>query len=224
MAPDSESTSYRFDASYREEALLGDGMKVVLRLVQPPDRDLLRRGFAQLSPESRYLRFFTEKPSLSEDELARLTDLDGINELGIGAARVSPDGTEQGLGIARFARDPRDPTVAEAAVTVVDQAQGRGLGTLLLERLAEAAMERGIRRFSCEFLASNRRVRGLIEETCPDALLSFHGDLIRAEIPLPGAGNGERSPTRDSPAYRLLRQIARGALVLRLRHLLLKGP
>jgi GNAT superfamily N-acetyltransferase len=211
------STPLHFDADYREEATLADGTPVLLRLVQPADRDLLREGFQQLSPASRYLRFFTPKADLTEDELTRLTTLDGINQLALGAERTGPEGTVQGLGIARFVRDPANPAVAEAAVTVTDAVQGLGLGTLLLDRLAQAAAERGVTRFRGEFLAGNERVRALIEEACPTAHLTPLGDTIRAEIPL-----GEARVMPEPPGRRLLAHVAGGRLALRLRHLLLK--
>jgi GNAT superfamily N-acetyltransferase len=200
----------RFDASYREDAALADGTRVEIRLVGPAHRDLLRRGFQHLSPGSRYLRFFTDKPELSEAELDRLTTLDGVDQLALGAVTRGPDGVEEGLGIARFSRDPRDPALAEAAVTVVDHAQRKGLGRLLLTRLAAAAAERGITAFSCEFLARNQPVRRLIEEHCPDARLEQQGDTIRALVPLP-------------KAYPLFRQVAAGRIVVNLRRLLLKN-
>jgi len=209
--------SLRFDASYREEVTLADGTRVVLRLARPADRELLRRGFEGLSETTRYLRFFAPKAELSDAELTRLVELDGINQLALGAVRTLEDGTEEGLGIARFARDPAAPEVAEAAVTVTDAAQGGGLGTLLLSRLAAAARERGVLRFCGEFLASNERVRALITDACPTARLVPLGETIRAEIPLDEAGVPESTPGRG-----LLGHVAGGRLALRLRHLLLK--
>ena len=217
--PTGAAPPLRFDDGYREEITLASGMRVLLRLVQPADRHLLRQGFAQLSPASRYLRFFATKNALTDAELTRLTDLDGVNELALGAVRERADGTLEGLGIARFARDPTEPDTAEAAVTVTDAAQGAGLGTLLLARLAEAAQERGVVRFSGEFLATNERVRALIEEACPNARLVQTGETIRAEIPLTEAG----VPPPEPPGRRLLGHVAGGRLALRLRHLLLKG-
>lgn len=214
-----EAPSRRFDDEYREDAVLADGTRVLVRLVQPDDRDLLRDGFDRLSPASRYLRFFAPKAQLTEEELTRLTELDGVNELALGAVRLTDDGTAEPLGIARFVRDPSDPSMAEAAVTVTDAAQGAGLGTLLLARLAEAARERGIVRFCGEFLATNLRVRALIEEACPTARLVQTGETIRAEIPLTPGGTSPAEP----PGHRLLRHVAGGRLALRLRLLLLKG-
>jgi len=209
---------YRIDASYREEVTLANGVRVLLRLVRPDDRELLRRGFTQLSDASRYLRFFTTKADLTEAELTRLIELDGINQLALGAVREGPDGME-GLGIARFARDPAAPEIAEAAVTVTDAAQGAGLGTLLLARLAEAARERGITWFRGEFLAGNERVRALIADACPDARLVGGGESILVEVPLIEAGG----PAPQTPWRRLLGHVAGGRVALRLRHLLLKG-
>ncbi len=66
-----------FDARYRERARLDDGSEIVLRLIRPTDKELLRRAFNTLSDESRYRRFFTQKRELSEAELTYLTELDG---------------------------------------------------------------------------------------------------------------------------------------------------
>ena len=110
-----------FDADYAELARLRDGTPVQLRLVRASDKELVRKGFARLSPESRYLRFFAPKDHLTERELSYLTELDGEHHLAIGAERV-PTGADgpEGLGVARFIRLADDPAVAEAAVAVLD--------------------------------------------------------------------------------------------------------
>jgi len=211
-----EPARYRFDADWREAVTLADGTPAVLRLVRTDDKALLRAGFDRLSPDSRYLRFFAAKQELTEAEIAQLTETDGVDHLALGAVHRNPDGEWEGLGVARFVRDPSVPDLAEAAVTVTDPAQGNGLGRLLLARLAEAARERGVTCFAGEFLATNAQVRQLIEEACPGARLTARGDVIRVEVPLLGAG------TARGPLQRLLRQAAGGRLQLRLRHLLLK--
>ena len=100
-----------FDADYCEHARLRDGREVVLRLIRPDDKELLRRGFLAMSPESRYRRFFTIKHELSEDELRYLTEIDGVRHFAMGA--VTPAG--EGLGVARFIQIDGEPGVAEAA-------------------------------------------------------------------------------------------------------------
>lgn len=183
----------QFDRDYREEATLEDGTRVVLRMLRREDKELLRRGFERLSPRSRYLRFFTRKMELSDKELARLVDVDQVDRVALGAVKRDADGNEEGLGIARFTRLKDDPEVAEPAVTVIDDYQGRGLGTLLLQRLIVAAKERGIKRFRSEVLDENDRMRLLIEEIWPGAwFLPSQQGVVVVEMPLPKAWRGKK--------------------------------
>ena len=154
----------RFDPSYREEVTLRDGTRAELRLVTPDDKHLFTEGFARLSSQSRYLRFFTGKPSLSESELRYLTELDGENHLAIGAVSRDEEGREIPLGVVRFVRLPSEPEVAELAVTVIDDMQRKGLGRVLCERIARAARERGIVRVRAEILPSNAAMLGLMRD------------------------------------------------------------
>ena len=126
---------YFFGPDYEERATLRDGTPIVVRTVRPDDKELLRRGFHKLSPESRYLRFFTAMPRLPDRMLDRLVATDGWKHVAIGAevATDDPDGAE-GLGVARFIRLDDTPDVAEVAVAVVDGKQRLGLGCAQLER------------------------------------------------------------------------------------------
>lgn len=92
-----------FAADYVEHVTLRDGLPVILRLVTPDDKELLRRGFDNWSAESRYARFFVPKLRLSDDELTYLCDVDQENHFALGAIREG-DGEPRGLGIARFIR------------------------------------------------------------------------------------------------------------------------
>ena len=216
-------TGYSFNAQYREEARLGDGTHVVLRLVRPEDRELLRRGFERLSSESRYLRFMNVKPRLSEAELDTLMDLDGEERFAIGAVREAGDGdAPEGVGVARFARLPDEPEVAEAAVTVVDEVQGRGLGSLLLRRLAAAARERGIRYFRGEVLVRNEPMQRLLEDHAAATVVATGEGTVQVLVELPASvGTSERSGPGDL-LERVLAQAAGGGLTMRLGEALLK--
>ena len=108
---------------------LRDGSKVVIRQVHSADAPLLADGFARLSPQSRQMRFLTSKKELSRAELRYFTDVDHRDHEALGALDHA-DG--RGVGIARYIRDAEDPQAAEIAVTIVDDWQGRGLGTELL--------------------------------------------------------------------------------------------
>jgi GNAT superfamily N-acetyltransferase len=106
---------------------------------------------------TRYLRFLHPKPSLTKWDLAYLTEIDYVDHFAWGIELVDDPG-HLGIGIARYIRDKTDSTVAEVAITVVDEYQRRGLGRLLLEALVEAAREHGVERFRAQVSASNDQV------------------------------------------------------------------
>jgi RimJ/RimL family protein N-acetyltransferase len=214
---------YHFDDSYREETELRDGTPVLLRVVRPEDRERLREGFGRLSSESRYLRFMGRKTALSEAELTALTTLDGEDRFAIGAARPGPDGEPgEGLGVARFVRVPGEPDVAEAAITVVDEVQRRGLGSLLLRRLAAAARERGVRRFRGEILLRNDPMRRLLEEHLGASVTELDKDVLRVQMELPSYGRLMAADGDTGLLGKILEQAASGGIVMRLGDVLLK--
>lgn len=209
---------YRFDDSYEESVLLSDGQRVLLRLMQSSDRELLRAGFERLSPDSRYARFMSPKARLSEGELRYLTDVDGIDHFALGAVRRHLMSKDEGVGSARFVRLANEPDVAEPAVTVLDDYQGKGLGSILLQRLIEAAWERDVRWFRSELLAENKASKRMMESLSPDVRFRAAGDgALVATIPVP---EPDRTPTAPgffagTPVHRLLSYVARAKVSVR---------
>ena len=137
---------------------LRDGSAVLIRQVRSTDAPLLADGFARLSPRSRWMRFLGAKTTLSAAELRYFTEVDHHDHEAIGALSAAD---ERGVGIARYVRDADDPRAAEIAVTVVDDWQGRGLGTELLSWLSDRARQAGIHRFTALVAAENVAVAGL---------------------------------------------------------------
>lgn len=188
------------------ETELRDGTQVLIRMVDPDDKDAFVRGFSQLSSRSRYLRFHTGIEELSEDQLAYLTEVDGVDHAAWVA--IDRDDPEQpGIGVARFVRVAGEPTVAEAAVTVLDAYQGRGLGSTLLEVLAAAAVERGITTFRAYVLGENRAVLRMLESLGPTCT-SQQDDVYQVDVSL--TGTEPAAPT--SAAGRVVRAITRNEL------------
>jgi len=143
---------------------LRDGSRVRVRQGHSSDRDLLLRGFARLSQESRYRRFLAPKPELSEANIHYLTEIDHHDH----EAMIALDeATGEGIGVARYVRDSERPAVAEVAVTVIDDWQGRGLGTLLLEVISARAREEGITTFTALMLATNHEMMDVINALGP---------------------------------------------------------
>ena len=126
--------------------VLDDGAEVLTRPLVYGDRHELAAGFTELSLRSRQLRFFQARGALDPEELEYLTNLDYQNHFAL-AALLLGGKVPAGIAVGRYLRDPSDPTIAEVAVTVMDEHQRRGVGTLLTRALAEVAAERGIRMF-----------------------------------------------------------------------------
>ena len=149
---------------WRLERTLHDRTRVIVRALVPEDKEALREAFAHLSFETRYMRFFSVVSEPSEAVLRYLTSVDQENHVAIVAGVESLDlKAEQGVGIARFVRVAGEPHVAEAAVTVIDQFQRRGIGTVLLVELTRAAVARGVRVFRGEVLATNEGMLQILE-------------------------------------------------------------
>jgi GNAT superfamily N-acetyltransferase len=186
------------------EVSLPDGGLVRLRPVVPEDKANLIEGFSRLSPESRYRRFMAPIVALSDELLAELTEVDYHNRFAWMAFSLDEAGTP-GMGVSRYVRDAVDEEVAEAAVTVIDDHQGRGLGRLLLEFLGAVALENGIKRFRGYGLEDNRPIRELLERLGATAEHDSPG-VFRFELDLPARAD----QLRGTPMYEVLRAVARG--------------
>ncbi|HSD00790.1 MAG TPA: GNAT family N-acetyltransferase [Gaiellales bacterium] len=180
-------------------AELRDGSRIVIRPIEPDDRAGLAEGFERLSPESRYRRFFGPVAHLSERDLDYLTRVDHRDHEALVAIE---EGTGEGVGVARYVRT--GPDVAEPAMVVVDDWQGRGAGTRLLDALVERAREEGIRRFEAPVLAYNAESIHLLERL-GHTIRKQHGREVELTIDLPEA----EAAARVRP---LLSQFATGAM------------
>ncbi|PAP76166.1 GNAT family N-acetyltransferase [Rubrivirga marina] len=122
---------------------LRDGRPVVLRPVVAADKDRLAAGFDELSADSRRLRFLGSVSTLSDAHLRYLTEVDGHDHVAWGALDLqAPDAP--GFGVGRFIRLKEAPSIAEFSLTVLDTAQGHGVGQLLLAVLAVVAPSVGV--------------------------------------------------------------------------------
>jgi RimJ/RimL family protein N-acetyltransferase len=166
---------------------LRDGTPVEVRPIRPDDRQALADGLEQLSPESRYRRFFSPVARLTEAQLTYLTEVDHHDHEALVA--VEP-GTERGIGVARFIRSDSDPELAEFAVAVADDWHERGVGTALIHRLTQRAREEGITRFTGTILEENRPMLDLVEELGDVRVRDRAAGAVEIEVDLPEEGIG----------------------------------
>jgi len=155
-----------------EMVTLADGGRILVRHILPSDRDELAQRYLELSPEARRLRFFNAPDHLSTRLLDYLMDVDGVDRCALAGFATDEEGSP-GVGLARYSRSRDDPECAEAAVTVLDAYQNRGIATVLLLRLAEEARQHGISTFTASVMWENRALL--------DGLRAFGADVAPSE-------------------------------------------
>jgi GNAT superfamily N-acetyltransferase len=194
------------------EVALRDGALARIRPIVPEDKDHILDGFRRLSPESRYRRFLSPIDELTPDMLSQLTELDYRDRFAYVGFALDVPGPPLGIGVARYVRLTGEPHVAEAAVTVVDDYQARGLGTLLLGALGAVALENGIERFRAYALDSNRPLQELAARLGAQTHHEAAG-MVRIEADLPR----QAEELRGTTLYAMFRALARGEEPERLR-------
>lgn len=134
---------------------LTDGTPVCIRRVNRADEARLKEGIAQLSPQSRYLRFFSGMREAPPQVLRALASADGHNHLAWGALRSDLADTPA-LGVVHAFRDKDDREAAEFSVAVIDAYHGRGLARLLTAVLLLDCTREGYEHFTVHVLPENR--------------------------------------------------------------------
>jgi acetate---CoA ligase (ADP-forming) len=144
------------------DVILRGGGTLRLRTPREADADALVEFFRGLSQRSVYLRFHGF-PTLARKTVDPFIEPDW-NETGSLMGTLSGDGeSERIVALANYVR-LRDPSCAEVAFAVADELQGYGVGTRLLEQLAESAAEAGISTFVAEVMFDNRPMLRVFED------------------------------------------------------------
>jgi len=131
------------------DVVVADGGTVHIRPIRPDDAKALVAMHAALSSRTRYLRFFSAYPRIPERDLIRFTNVDHRDRVALVAMLGKVI-----IAVGRYERTPGTDE-AEVAFVVADEHQGRGIGSVLLEHLAAAARESGVKRFHAVVLAEN---------------------------------------------------------------------
>jgi acyl-CoA synthetase (NDP forming)/GNAT superfamily N-acetyltransferase len=161
---------------WEADVVLRDGGTAHLRPIHPSDADAVQAFHVGQSQKSIYMRFFAFKSKLSAKELKRFTEVDYKDRV----ALVITIGGEI-MGIGRYDRLD-DPAEAEVAFNIADAHQGRGIGSILLEHLAAAARENGIRKFSAEVLPENRKMLMVFSDAGYDVKRHFDDGVVSLEF------------------------------------------
>jgi acyl-CoA synthetase (NDP forming)/GNAT superfamily N-acetyltransferase len=181
---------------FREYVLLRDGQTVLLRLGNSGDRPALEAMLARVSSESLRMRFMgtmVQVPAKIVDSLCGDDPRDRACLLAV--AGEEPDIRIVGFGnyVALGARN-----AAEVAVLVDDEFQGRGISTLLLERLAGIAAGVGFVAFEADVLFENQPMMNVFHDSGFETHQVLDGGSYHVQFPLTGvAVVRERAELRE---------------------------
>jgi RimJ/RimL family protein N-acetyltransferase len=164
---------------------LRGGRVVLIGPLDPNDRQRFLSGLGRASPESMYKRFMTPLPRLSRTQLAYLLGVDHQDHEAL-LAIDEDDG--EAVAVGRFVRLEDSPSAAEAAVLVIDDWQGFGLGKAVCRLLAERARQLGIERFEATMLRNNRAMKTVLESLGGIRVVSDDGTTVTYTVNLPERG------------------------------------
>ena len=163
-----------------------DGTLVPTRPIRPEDGPALQRFHRRLSAQSVYLRFFTHRKELEDEELRRVTECDGASH----AVLVATTGSGEHEAIVGMGSYVRSGAAAEVAFAVEEDFQRRGIASRLLRELADIARAHGIERFEAEVLVQNTPMLNVFRRSgLPMRTKHEHG-VVRVTLLLQGTGKG----------------------------------
>ncbi|HSL67375.1 MAG TPA: GNAT family N-acetyltransferase [Actinomycetota bacterium] len=168
-----------YPSNLESDVVLRDGSTVRIRPARPGDLARVQDYLLGLSPETRRLRFWAVAVNIGE--LAeKIVDVDYRDHLTLLVLRGGDEGTM--IGGAQYSR--MDHGRAEIGMSVADEWQGKGIGSILLGQLAQAAGERGVTIFVAEVLPENHGMIGVFRESgFPLSIRALPG-AIEVEFPV----------------------------------------
>jgi acyl-CoA synthetase (NDP forming)/GNAT superfamily N-acetyltransferase len=161
------------------DVLLSDGTAAHLRRIRPEDAPAIVDFHSRMSDRTRYLRYFSPYPRIPERDLQRFVNVDHRDRE---AFVTLADGRITAVG--RYERLGPDSPEAEVAFVVEDALQGRGIGSVLLEHLADAARENGITRFVAEVLPENNGMLRVFGDTGYQVQRRYADGVVHLSFPI----------------------------------------
>ncbi|HEU4894876.1 MAG TPA: GNAT family N-acetyltransferase, partial [Acidimicrobiia bacterium] len=168
-----------YPSEYELDVVLRDGGGARVRPIRPDDGDLVRAFFERLGPESRYYRFFQVKNTLEPSEIEHFTNVDYHDRMALIALHEG-----EMIAVARYDREPGPGDHAEVAFAVVDDQQGRGLGTRLLELLTAFARSHGIKSFRAFVLGENRQMMRVFRNSGYELTRTIDSGVFTVDFPV----------------------------------------
>lgn len=152
-----------YPAELETYVTLRPGLKILFRPIKPTDEEMMQELFYSLSEESIYYRFFHRTQVMPHKKVQRFTTIDYQKDMAI-VGVVEEYGREKIIAVGRYALEAGS-NMAEVALLVQDDWQGKGIGTRLLKYLIQIARSRKIAGFKAQIMADNRAPLHLAHKT-----------------------------------------------------------
>ena len=167
-----------YPSEYELDVVLRDGGGARIRPIKSDDGELVKAFFERLGPESRYYRFFQVKKTLDDSEIEHFTNVDYDDRMALVALHEG-----EMIGVGRYDRESGNTDRAEVAFAVIDDHQGRGLGTRLLELLTSHARSHGIRGFRAFVLGENRQMMRVFRNSGYELSRTLDSGVFTVDFP-----------------------------------------
>ncbi|MBQ0897717.1 GNAT family N-acetyltransferase [Micromonospora sp. U56] len=161
------------------DVLLSDGSTVQLRPIRPADGPEIVAMHSRFSERTRYLRYFSPYPRIPDRDLQRFVNVDHRDR----EAFVVLAG-DRIVAVGRYERLGPEAPEAEVAFVVEDAYQGRGIGSVLLEHLADAARRAGIVHFVAEVLPANGAMLRVFSDFGYQVQRQFADGVVHLSFPI----------------------------------------
>ncbi len=158
---------------------LRDGRRIEIRALRPDDRANMLAAVGRISAQSLYRRFFGAKRDFSEQEKAYYLDVDFINHVAL-VATVEQGGRTEIVGGARYV--VVKPGTAEVAFAVVDEFQGKGIGSTLMRHLTLLARKAGLKAMIAEVLPENAAMLKVFEKSGTEVATTRDGGVVHVRV------------------------------------------
>ncbi|MCL5266832.1 MAG: GNAT family N-acetyltransferase [Bacteroidetes bacterium] len=182
--------------NYREHVLLRDGSGLTLRFATQADASAVESLVNNVSQESRYFRFMAGVSYLPKATIEEMCIYEPRERASL-LATLGDESSESVVGIGSYA-SLAVRNAAEVSFLVADKYHGKGIGTLLLERLAGIAAANGLVAFEAEMLSDNDKMMTVFRDAGFEIMKAAGGSTIHIEFPVSGnAAVRERAELRD---------------------------
>ncbi|MBU2534871.1 MAG: GNAT family N-acetyltransferase [Chloroflexi bacterium] len=184
------ATSSTYPAQYETEVLLKDGSRILLRPIRQDDTERWLAFFQRQSQQTKYFRFQRDPGEMGPEDALRFCTVDYNNTFAL-VGEVQKEQRKEIVAIGRYYRLP-DKRSARVAFAIEDAYHGKGIGTKLIEWLANIARDNGIAFFKGDVLAENERMMSVLKDYGFHIDSELRGGVYHLTIPIARSRRVER--------------------------------